>query len=324
MIPAFNAGAVIGAQLDALLAQRTQLRWEIVVADNGSTDETARIVRSRSTDHDVSIRLVDASRHRSPCTARNVGATATLAPLLLFCDADDVVGPGWLEAGAKALGRHDVVGGRNRQLTEPFETDSVVLNPQGLLVGSTGRAVLGCNFGVRRDMFFSVGGFDEGLPSYGMDDVDFSRRVAASGGRIGFAPDMVVYFRVTRGTRTILRKTYLSGLAEFVVWHRYPEVFAQRSAPRRLALDVAGFFPTYAAKVVRGERPAIRPALRDGLTRVAHLHGHLRWIRTGTLPAAVLIGSAAESAQSVDDLGGDGVPREIGGPTDTPSGQIGS
>ncbi len=86
-------------QLAALAAQHCESDWEVVVADNGSADASADLVREWG-DRCTAIRLVDASARRGPAAARNIGVESARGDLLAFCDADDVVQPGWLSAMA--------------------------------------------------------------------------------------------------------------------------------------------------------------------------------------------------------------------------------
>ena len=109
VIPARDAAGVIGQQLGALAAQ-THRDFEVVVADNGSTDGTADAVRAAAGPLDV--RVVDASQRPGVAHARNVGIRSALAAKILFCDADDVAEPGWVAALADALDTVDLVGGR--------------------------------------------------------------------------------------------------------------------------------------------------------------------------------------------------------------------
>ena len=62
-------------QLRALASQECDSEWEVVVADNGSTDASAATVRAWG-GRSGAIRLVDASERRGPAAARNIGARA--------------------------------------------------------------------------------------------------------------------------------------------------------------------------------------------------------------------------------------------------------
>jgi glycosyltransferase involved in cell wall biosynthesis len=110
IIPAFNAEETIGDQLRSLSAQTWAGEWEVVVADNGSTDDTiARALEFAELLPDL--RVVDASQRKGPSHARNVGAEAARGPFLIFLDADDVAQPGWLETMADASRLADLIAG---------------------------------------------------------------------------------------------------------------------------------------------------------------------------------------------------------------------
>ena len=87
VIPCRDGAGVLAQQLDALLAQETSAEFEIVVADNGSTDGTADLVRSYA---DPRVRVVDAGRAPGANVARNIGITASKGEYILLTDADDV------------------------------------------------------------------------------------------------------------------------------------------------------------------------------------------------------------------------------------------
>ena len=114
VIPAFNAEKTIDAQLEALSRQSWSGGWEVIVADNGSTDDTAEHVAHWEA-RLPGFRVVDASARRGAGHARNVGARAARGDYLLFVDADDVVQPGWLASMAEAAGRHPLIAGTSRE-----------------------------------------------------------------------------------------------------------------------------------------------------------------------------------------------------------------
>ena len=95
MLACRNAEAHLGGQLEALAAQECDLPWELVVSDNGSTDRSLAIVREYR-DRLPRLVVVDSSARRGPAAARNDGVRAAGGSLIVFCDTDDVVGPGWL------------------------------------------------------------------------------------------------------------------------------------------------------------------------------------------------------------------------------------
>src|SRR3990172_11101424 len=94
IIACLNGARTIAAQLEALAGQQWSHPWEVVIADNGWSDDWLDIVRSYQ-DRIPNIRIVDASDRRGQPHALNVGAAAAKGEALAFCDADDEGAPGW-------------------------------------------------------------------------------------------------------------------------------------------------------------------------------------------------------------------------------------
>ena len=116
VIPAYNAASTLGEQLDALRQQRPTVPVEIVVVDNGSTDSTELVVHGRAVGYDR-IRLVSEPR-KGAAAALNRGISEARADWMAFCDADDVVSDGWVDAALRGLASHEIVTGP-RRVDEP-------------------------------------------------------------------------------------------------------------------------------------------------------------------------------------------------------------
>ncbi len=86
VIPAFEAAPVLDTTLASVVGQ-TLAPTEIVVVDDGSTDDTAAVAERWS---EVAPVRVVRQRNQGPAAARRAGVAATTAPLLAFVDADDV------------------------------------------------------------------------------------------------------------------------------------------------------------------------------------------------------------------------------------------
>lgn len=188
VIPCRDGARVLAKQLDALLSQQTSAEFEIVVADNGSTDGTADLVRSYP---DPRVRVVDAGRAPGANVARNVGITAAKGEFILLTDADDVVHTGWIEAYHRAfLGGAEAVGGGLDRILD----DGTLLARERRLYPALSRKDVfanGTNCGFTREVFSRVHGFDETF-KLGADEVDFFWRVAEAGFMLEFVPGAVV------------------------------------------------------------------------------------------------------------------------------------
>lgn len=281
-----NGASLIPRQLRALAAQQATVPWELVVVDNGSTDATVAVVRDMTPLLPVPVRIVDGSGRPGICHARNVGASAARGALLAFCDCDDEVAPGWVDAAAAALEDYDVVAGGLRELGDEAGAAPAVIDGGAFIQATFGGAVIGCNFAVRRDAYFAIGGFDESLPPYGCDDVEFSLRANKAGLLVGQREDMVVHFRRTSSMRELLRKTYLSAQAEALVWRRHSDRYGhlvRSPAVVRLALTAV---PSGIVSLVGG-RPA-RVVVRGVVTRWGNLVGWWRLVRNDTVGAQLV------------------------------------
>lgn len=124
-IATYNSGPYLGELLDSVLAQ-TVLPFEIICADDGSTDGTAELVERYATESPVPVRLIR--------QARNVGIIenflsafrAAEGDAVAYCDHDDVWQPGKLEAAVQALADPSV-----QLVCQPSIITDAALNPTG-------------------------------------------------------------------------------------------------------------------------------------------------------------------------------------------------
>lgn len=242
IIPLYQGAATIGEQLAALAAQDDPgVPWEVVVADNGSTDGGPELVRRWSA-APVPVRVVAAAAVRGASHARNVAARVATGELLCFCDADDIVQPGWLRAHVEAAADHDFAGG-------PLEVDSLndprkrAWRPEPEPAVGRGPASFApsSNLAFWADRFWSVDGFDEAfLKSH---DVELSRRAIDAGLRFGWVESAVVAYRLRTTLRSLARQSFRAGRFS----HRMHVVHGD-AGDRRSGRSVAG---AWAAALVR-------------------------------------------------------------------------
>ncbi len=229
VVPAYDAQDTLRQQLLALRAQGTgsTAGWEVLVCDNGSSDGTRALVQEMAADW-PRLRLVDASARRGPGAARNIGAQAARGRYLLFCDADDMVGTGWLATMSAALHEHPMVAGRiegdllnvgSRMRSHRTIQDSELFT-KPFLPGL--RAAGAGNLGVRREVFLALGGFSEET-SVG-EDVDLCWRAQLSGYTLAFVPGAVVHVRKRDTVRGLWRQAYAYGVGDRWLMARFARV----------------------------------------------------------------------------------------------------
>jgi len=223
VVPVFNPGAFLEELLASLAAQDFDQEWELILADNGTTDGSLQVVEQFS--ETISVQVVDATARRGPAFARNVGASAAESDWLAFCDADDVTSPGWLSALYSMRESADFIAGSLdiERLNSPELvwlrggaklSQSVLHGPQDFLPFA-----LSGNFLIGRRLYLDSGGFDEevygGPTLFGGEDIDFSWRLQLAGHTIGYADEAVIYWRFRTTTYGIFKqaRAYRRGYA---------------------------------------------------------------------------------------------------------------
>ena len=211
-------------QLRALDSQRCSEAWEVVIAENGSTDGSRQLAERWCRDHPA-FRVVDASAASGAPAARNAGVRAATGDLLAFCDADDVVLAGWLDSCVTALKKADVVAGVFDFWTlngiPPSPATPAAIRQLGFLP-----AGLGANLAVRRHAFEEVDGFtEEVMPG---EDIDLCWRLQLRGFRFDIAADAVVAKRERAEFAQVFQQAFAYGLCGPALHRRYREVGAHR------------------------------------------------------------------------------------------------
>jgi glycosyltransferase involved in cell wall biosynthesis len=269
VLPVRDGMPWLDAQLAALAAQQCDEPWEVVVADNGSSD-LSMIVAHAWAERVDAIRIVDAAERLGPSAARNVGVRSAGGELLAFCDADDVVQAGWLAALVVALADADVVAG---------SFDLASLNgdgngdPSPAATGQLGflPAGLAANLAARRQAFEAVDGFDESM--FVGEDIDLCWRLQMKGFRFAVAPAAVVAKRERPGLGPLFSRSMAYGRCGPRLYRRY----RQRGARR----DGAGSAKTWGWLVI-----ALPLLGRRAVRR--------RWVRAAGVRLGRLVGSVSE------------------------------
>jgi len=213
IIPTFNGAARIGNCLDSLVKQTAGRNVEILVVDDGSTDNTPNVVRGYS-----SVRLITQA-NAGPASARNRGAMEARGKILLFTDDDCVPMPDWLDAMLGPFKDPEVVGAKGvyrthqRSLAARFVQIEYEDKYRLMAVLPSIDFIDTYSAAFRRDRFLEMTGYDTSFPVACAEDIELSYRMSAHGWKMKFVPAAIVYHT---HPDTLLR--YLKKKYKFAYW----------------------------------------------------------------------------------------------------------
>jgi glycosyltransferase involved in cell wall biosynthesis len=174
VVPAYNEEQLLSRTVCALMAAGHALDepFEVVVADDASTDRTAEIAR------ELGARVVSVN-HRQIAATRNAGAKAATGEMLIFVDADTVVTEAAVRAAVTAIRRGAVGGGCATRFDGRIPLYARVLLATAIPLYRLMGFAAGCFLFCTRRAFEAVGGFDEGM--FGAEEAAMSRSLARQG-----------------------------------------------------------------------------------------------------------------------------------------------
>lgn len=205
IVPAYNEEAYIGECLDSIIHHVAGRYHEIIVVDNGSTDRTSEIARSRD-----EVRVVY-ERRRGITYARQRGLEVATGDVLAYVDADTRLPPTWINIAENVFEqKRDLI-----CLSGPYRYYDGSMIKRWLLNAICWFALLsgyrlfgymvnGGNYIATKRAIIEAGGFDKTIDFFG-EDTDIGRRLHLRG-KINFRTDFFIF--------TSARRFYASGLVK--------------------------------------------------------------------------------------------------------------
>jgi len=246
VVCAYNAAST----MDACLASFAQVEYpdfEVIVVDDGSTDETGAIA-DRHAAKTPYIHVIH-QPNLGLSAARNVGMNASRGEIVAYTDSDCDVDPHWLHYMAWAFmdKRFVAVGGPNLAPPEDNRTAACVAVSPGapthvLLTDEIAEHVPGCNMAYRKEYLAGIGGFDATYRAAG-DDVDVCWRLQNEGQLIGFSAAMTVWHHRRNTISAYLKQQKGYGRAEALLLPKHKDRFNMLGNSRwagRIYGDISG------------------------------------------------------------------------------------
>ena len=228
IVPTYNRADRISYCLDALLKQDCKLPFEIIVVDDGSTDNTLQVL-----ERFPGVRVVSQA-NSGPAAARNRGVGAASGEIVLFTDDDCEPFPNWLTEMLEAFGDSTVVGAKGVYRTRQPELAARFVQIEyedryRLMTRQPNIDFIDTySAGFRRSQFIESGGYDSSFPVACSEDAEFSYRMSARGWRMVFVPAAMVWHQ-----HPATFEGYLRRKVKFASW-MMPAV---RLTPHKMVKD---------------------------------------------------------------------------------------
>lgn len=174
IVPAFNEERELAATLTAItmVGDALSITYEIVVADDGSTDDTLSIAREHGA-------RVITKHHRQIAATRNSGAGIARGKLFIFVDADTIINKDVVQAALEALADGAVGGGARVRMSGALPLYGRLILPLLLKTYPLTGWAAGCFMFCTRQVFEEIGGFDEKY--FGAEEIVFSKALQQKG-----------------------------------------------------------------------------------------------------------------------------------------------
>ena len=229
IIPCHNYARFLPDAVGSVVRQ-TFRRWEIVVVDDGSSDDSIDVARglmARYPDH--RIRLFG-QPNRGPAAARNAGARFAAGAYLLFLDADDMLAPTLLERTTAILRERPAVAfvytGMRLFDQDDHQWPSVPYDMPTLAIENF---VLTQAL-IRRAAWDQVGGFDTLRFPHGSEDWDLWLRLAAAGWQGWHVDEPLVWYRRHGQSMTDKLRAEHHWDARAQIIRKHPDLYGPRLA----------------------------------------------------------------------------------------------
>jgi len=178
VVPTYNRSEVLRVCLASLARQTLSSdQFEVLVVDDGSTDDTESVVRSFQ--GALLVRYLRQPHNRGRAAARNRGIREATGDVVVFVDSDVFPVPGFLAAhrsvhlaSPRAVGRGPLL--LTNHLDDPFGKPPLLPDPSPAFLDTA-------NASVRREHLLAAGGFDEEFRHYGWEDADLGLRLRRMG-----------------------------------------------------------------------------------------------------------------------------------------------
>ncbi len=235
IIPSFNRADEIQDLLKSILnLDFPAERYEVIIADDGSTDQTKEVVKQAHQGYAYSLKYFS-QENQGPGAARNMGMKNARGDFFLFIDSDVTLPTTWLGKIDEALTQEnaDAFGGPDTYL-DSFPPLLKAINysmtsfiTTGGMRGKKGKKLAkffprSFNMGLSRTLWQKIGGF--GSLRHGQD-IEYSNRIIRSGAHVVYVDDAPVYHKRRTNLRRFYKQVFNWGVARVNLFKIDPHMF---------------------------------------------------------------------------------------------------
>ncbi len=241
IVPAYNSEKTIFECINALLQQENSFEYEIIIVDDGSTDNTSKIIKNIN-----SKRLKYSwQKNSGPAKARNLGAKKAKGEIIIFTDSDCIATKNWLSEMIKPFKDKKIVAvqgayktkqknliGKFGQIEIEERYEKMKKSKKLDWVGSYSAAY-------RRELFNKLKGFDESFPIASGEDPELSYRVQKTGGKIVFNEKAIVYHTHPKNLAKYLKTKFFRAYYRPLMYSKHKDKIINDSyTPQELKLQI--------------------------------------------------------------------------------------
>ena len=236
IIPTYNRSAILIQCLEALNQQNFDNEdFEVIVIDDGSTDNTESLMRNYSPDY--RFRYIQ-QKNAGPGAARNTGIKNATGKYLLILNDDTIAAPDLLskhqEYHKKYQGKKTAILGSFEYVKEakvkPFtfflSKSPMVFAYPAMKAGAVYnyRYFWTCNVSILRDAIVSAGGFDPDFSDPMIEDTELGYRLEKLGYKVIYAPDAISEHYHSMDIHGFIKRQQMSGRNIVKLFEKHPEL----------------------------------------------------------------------------------------------------